>query len=214
MRTLKALLCLSALAGGLAVSQAQNVYSLNVVGYVNVPAVGSGAGLFTMIANPLNAANNTVASLIPTPPDFTTVYKFVGSSFVTADYLFGAWTGEATVMTLNPGEGAIVLAQSPFTTTFVGEVMQGNLTNTFPAGYSIRSSMVPQAGTLTALGLPTTSLTDFDTVYQFDSATQGYIANSLVFGTWSPAEPTLKVGESIWLQTANSGTWIRSFTVQ
>jgi hypothetical protein len=37
MRTLKALLCLSALAGGIAVTQAQNVYSLNIVGYANVP---------------------------------------------------------------------------------------------------------------------------------------------------------------------------------
>jgi hypothetical protein len=36
MRTLKALLCLSALAGGLATSVAQNVYSLNIVGYANV----------------------------------------------------------------------------------------------------------------------------------------------------------------------------------
>jgi hypothetical protein len=36
MRTIKALLCLSALAGGIATSVAQsNVYSLNIVGYVN-----------------------------------------------------------------------------------------------------------------------------------------------------------------------------------
>ena len=210
MRTLKALLCLSALAGGLAVSQAQNVYSLNVVGYVNVPVVGASG--FTMIANPLNAANNTIGALIPTPPDFTTIYKFAGAGFVTCNFVFGAW--DDGTFTLNPGEGCIVQSPSPFTTTFVGEVMQGTLNNAFPAGYSIRASMVPQAGTLTALGLTPASLTDFDTVYQYDSVAQGYVANSLVFGSWSPAEPTLKVGESIWLQTAAAGTWTRTFTVQ
>jgi len=209
MRTLKALLCLSALAGGLAVSQAQNVYSLNVVGYINVPAVGNSG--YTMIANQLNTTNNTIGSLIATPPDFTTIYKYTGSGFAIASYLFGSW--DDGTFTLNPGEGCIVQSATAFTTTFVGEVMQGNLTNNFPAGYSIRSSMVPQAGTLTALGLTPASLTDFDTVYQWNSATQGYDIYSLVFGSWSPAEPTLKVGESIWLQTAAAGKWIRNFTI-
>lgn len=209
MKTLKALLCLSALAGGIVVSQAQNVYSLNVVGYVNVPVAGN--TFFTMVANPLNTANNTIGSVIAAPPDFTTLYKYTGTGFAISTFLFGAW--DDATFTLNPGEGAIIQSATAFTTTFVGEVMTGNLTNSFPAGYSIRSSMVPQAGTLTALGLTPASLTDFDTVYQFNTATQGYDIFSLVFGSWSPAEPTLKVGESIWLQTAAPGQWIRNFTI-
>lgn len=211
MRTLKALLCLSALAGGLAVSQAQNVYSLNVVGYVNVPVVGNAAGYYTMIANPLNTTNNTIGSLLAAPPDFTTLYKFSGTGFDIATYFLGAW--DHPEYTLNVGEGCIIGAQTAFTTTFVGEVMQGKLTNSYPAGLSIRASMVPQAGTLTALGLPGTQLSDFDTVYQYNSATQGYDISTWFLGAWSPAEPTLKVGESIWLSTAAAGQWVRDFTV-
>lgn len=202
-------MCAALLAAGLATSVAQNVYSLNVVGYVNVPVVGS-AG-YTMIANPLNTTNNTIGSLIATPPDFTTLYKYTGSGFAIASFVFGAWDDAS--FTLNPGEGAILQSPTAFTNTFVGEVMQGDLTNSFPAGYSIRSSMVPQAGTLTALGLTPASLTDFDTVYQYNTTTQSYDIFSLVFGAWSPAEPSLKVGESVWLQTAAAGQWVRSFTV-
>ena len=211
MRTLKALLCLSALAGGLAVSQAQNVYSLNVVGYVNVPVVGNAAGYYTMVANPLNAANNTIGALLPAPPDFTALYKYTGTGFAIATFFFGSW--DDGTFTLNPGEGCIIGANTPFTATFVGEVMQGKLTNSYPAGYSIRGSMVPQAGTLTALGLPGTQLSDFDTVYQFNTATQGYDISTWFFGAWSPSEPTLKVGEAIFLNVATAGQWIRDFTV-
>jgi hypothetical protein len=50
MRT-KALLCTSAVAAGVATSMAQpNVYSLNVVGYVNVPIQGGVS--FNLLANP------------------------------------------------------------------------------------------------------------------------------------------------------------------
>src|SRR5437763_197776 len=54
MRT-KALLCAAALAAGAVTAMAQsNVYSLNVVGYINTTLVGSAAGKYQMIANQLN----------------------------------------------------------------------------------------------------------------------------------------------------------------
>jgi hypothetical protein len=212
MRT-KALLCAAALAAGALTSMAQsNVYSLNVVGYYNASVVGSGSGTFTMVANQLNTTNNTVGALIATPPDFTTLYKYVGTGFSIATYFLGAW--DHPEFTLNPGEGAIIQSTSPFTNTFVGEVLQGNLTNSFPAGFSIRSSMVPQAGTLTQLGLPGTALSDFDQVYKMNTATQGYDIYAWFLGSWSPSEPSLAVGESMWLQTAAPGNWVRNFTVQ
>ncbi len=66
MRTLKALLCLSALAAGIATTVAQsNVYSLNIVGYVNVP-VPSG---YSLLANPLKAGVTNGANEIMTPID-------------------------------------------------------------------------------------------------------------------------------------------------
>lgn len=189
-----------------------NVYSLNVVGYVNLPIVGSASGPFTFIANPLNTTNNTIASLLPAPPDGTTLFKWTGSAFVSSTFFLGAWSDGT--FTLNPGEGGIIQSVSPFTNTFVGEVLQGNLTNAYPAGFSIRSSKVPQAATLTVLGLPGSQLTDGDTVYQFKGTTQAYVISTWFLGAWGPSEPSIGIGESFWLQTAAAGNWVRNFTVQ
>jgi len=95
-----------------------------------------------MVANPLNTTNNTVGSVIPAPPDFTTLFNTRARDSSIATYFLGAW--DHPEFTLNPGEGAIIQATSPFTNTFVGEVLQGNLTNSYPAGFSIRASIVPQ----------------------------------------------------------------------
>src|SRR5262245_30453866 len=107
MRT-KTLLCAAALAAGVATSMAQsNVYSLNVVGYVNTAVVGSGGdGKFQMICNPLNATNNTIGVLIPTCPDFSALYKWNGTGFDIATFFLGSW--DHPEYTLNPGEGGIM----------------------------------------------------------------------------------------------------------
>src|SRR5215472_170391 len=70
MRT-KALLCAAAMAAGALTSMAQsNVYSLNVVGYVNYPFT---AFNYTLINNPLDNTNNDLNTIIPTAPDGSTV---------------------------------------------------------------------------------------------------------------------------------------------
>jgi hypothetical protein len=169
-----------------------------------------------MIANPLQATNNTIGALLTAPPDFTTLYKWntLSNGFEIATYFLGLW--DHPEYTLNPGEGAIVQSTSPWTNTYVGEVQQGNLTNSYPSGFSIRASRVPQAGTLTQLGLPGSQLTDFDTIYIYNTTNQGYDIYTWFLGAWSgpTPEPSLKVGESMWLQVANPGNWVRNFTVQ
>lgn len=184
---------------------AQNVYSLNVVGYYNITIP---ANSFAMIANQLNTTNNTIASLIPTPPDFTELYKFSGGY---SGYLYdGEWTPDGNA-TLNPGEGAFIrnVTGSPLTLTFVGEVMQGSLTNPLPAGFSIRSSMVPQAGLVTTtLGLPAA---DFDELYTFSGGYSGYLYD----GEWTPNEPNIAVGQAFWVRkVGGAANWVRNFTVQ
>src|SRR5262250_77288 len=55
-------LCAAALAAGVVSSMAQsNTYSLNVVGYVDVPYTGSGS--FNLVCNPLMNANNDITNL-------------------------------------------------------------------------------------------------------------------------------------------------------
>src|SRR5581483_447895 len=80
-------------SGAAAMAQTTNVYSVNAVGYINVTCPPG----FTMIANQLMTTNTTLAGLIPTAPDGTGFYKFVGNNFQVYTFdIFagpnGAWT--------------------------------------------------------------------------------------------------------------------------
>jgi hypothetical protein len=211
MRT-KALLVAAAFAAGLATSLAQNVYSLNVVGYYNITVPANG---FALIANQLNTTNNTLAGLLPSVPEGTVVYKWTGTTFAISTFEEGEWNQN---FTLNPGEGAFIknpLPTSPLTITFVGDVLQGSLTNPIPVGFSIRSSMVPQAGGVSSvLRLP---VANNDTVYRWTGSTYAISTWEEIGpgqGDWSAGEPTVQVGEAFFVRKNAPAQWIRSFTVQ
>jgi hypothetical protein len=209
MRT-KLLAAAAILAAGVASTVAQsNVYSLNVVGYVNVDLPTG----FTMIANPLNATNNGINTVLPDVPVGSLLYKFSGSFGSPAEF-FGPGVGWDVNLTLAPGEGAFISVPSAKTVTFVGEVVQGNTTNSLPAGFSIRSSIVPQsAGLSSVLGFPAVA---GDLVYFFNKATQNYaggIYESFGGNLWDPAEPAPAVGQAFWVQKAAQANWVRNFTV-
>jgi hypothetical protein len=205
MRTKTLLLTAAVFAAGLGASMAQ-VYSVNAVGYVNTRLTNQ----FTMISNPLNTTNNTIGSLLANVPDFSNFYRWNGGAFDIATFI-GGW--DHPEYTLNPGEGGFIgidPGSLPFTITFVGDVMQGSLTNPIPAGYSIRSSQVPQAGGITSqLGLA--ALSDFDNLYKW--VNDHYVIYTYVFGGWDPSEPVLNVGESVFINASTSGNWTRTFSV-
>ncbi len=212
MRTIKALVCTAALAAGLATAAAQNVYSLNVVGYYNIPCA---AGAKVMIANQLNTTNNTIASLIPNGQANAALYKYSGgfSTFL-FDEFDEVWhpNGNAT---LNPGEGALYLSPVATTLTFVGEVLQGTLQNTLPIGQKVmRSSIVPQAGLITTdLGLPGEAN---DALYTFAGGYTTYLFDEFD-SVWYPSEPVIGVGQAFfYIKAAGnvSSAWTRNFTVQ
>mgnify|MGYP006969320779 CR=1 FL=1 len=192
---------------------AQNVYSLNVVGYYNVTIPPNS---FALIANQLNTTNNTIAALLPSVPPGTQFFKYVtGTGW--QSYLFDefelAWTPDGNA-TLNPGEGGFIKnnTSQPLTITFVGEVLQGSLTNPIPAGFAVRSSMVPQAGTLTALAFPAVP---GDQVYKY---TPGSGYTSYLFDefelAWTPSDPSVGVGEAFFSRKGQAVNWVRNFTVQ
>jgi hypothetical protein len=213
MRT-KTLLAVAVLtAAGLATSMAQNVYSLNVVGYYNrtVPAGG-----YALLANQLVQTNNTVAALLPNVPNGTKVLKWTGTTFATASYLsaLGGWS--VPDMTLGPGEGFFVqnASSTDMTITFVGEVNQESNTLNFSANqYSLVGLFTPQAGKIsTDFGFPAQN---GDKVLLWNSTTGSYSTSQYLsaLGGW-PAEPTLAVGDGFFVQTAADETWTRQFTVQ
>ena len=206
MRT-KTLLAAALLAAGIASSVAQsNVYSLNVVGYVSKTY---DAG-FHLIANPLNATNNTVGALFPNPPFFTYLYKYVNGAYETANGFLGAW--DNANQTLNPGEGAFLLvpAGPNWTNVYVGEVLQGNLTNTLIPGFNMVGAKVPQAAALQ--GTHNLQPGFFDYVYQFQN--HAYLPANGYLGSWDFGDPIIGVGEGFWYQNANAqNNWVRNFTV-
>jgi len=166
-----------------------------------------------LIANPLdnkNANGNTFSNLFTTVPDGTTIYKYENSTFNGYAFDFGAWSDPNK--TLVPGEGAFLLLPpgGNVTVTFVGEVKQGSLSTTVPKGFSIVASQVPQAGKMQ------TDLkyvpTEGDTVYSFDVTNQKYVGRAFEFGAWSE-EPTLAVGEAVFLNSVDAKAWARTFDV-
>src|SRR5690349_6995431 len=130
MRT-KTLLCAAALAAGIATTAVaqSNVYSLNVVGYYNVPAPVNAK---IMIGNQLNTTNNTLAGIIPNPPPLSQFFKYNGGfSAYNFDDVDLVWLPDGNA-SLAPGEGGFFISSANTTLTFVGEVRQGSLTNTLP----------------------------------------------------------------------------------
>jgi hypothetical protein len=210
MRT-KTLLLLTAALGavGLSTSMAQQVFSVNAVGFVNIDVP---KGL-SMIANPLKAPTNTVSALFAGVPEGTTIYKYDGTSFSLNTFEFGDWGNPSEALV--PGDGAFIrnAGTTTFTVTFVGEVSQGSLSHPIagPNKLSIQSSEVPQAGKLAAdLLFP---ISEGDIVYQYDNATAAYVSHTFEFGDWSGGEPQLKVGESFFVRKTDTKPWTRTFSV-
>ena len=211
MRTKALLLAAALTAAGIASYAQSNVYSVNVVGYVNVTVP---ANQYALIANPLNATNNTIGSLLQNPaiPAGTVFYKYAGgySAYVMDEFDL-SWTPDAAA-TLNPGEGGFVKNNTgtPLTVTFVGEVLQGSLTNAVPSGYAIRSSKVPQAGAITTvLGFPGAP---GDIAYKYSGGYSAFVYDEFDL-SWTPSEPVINVGEAFFSFKGASVDWVRNFTV-
>lgn len=196
---------------GASVSEAQTVYSVNSVGYINL-TIPSG---FSMIANQLFSSGSTIAELLPTPQIGTKIYKFNGVGYDIKTFAgapINGWFPDGNA-TLLPGEGAFIFNPgAPFTLTFTGEVPTGNLSNPLVAGFSIRSSIVPQSGALSsALGLP---VAVGDKVYKYNGT--GYTIYTLAgapINGWFPSEPSVNVGESFFVFKGATASWDRNFSI-
>lgn len=206
MRT-KALLLVAAVgAAGIASSMAQTVYSVNVVGFVNMDLPAG----FALISNPLQATNNNLATILPVVPDFSTAAKWdpATQQFADSATYIGGWDLDPEIM---PGEGFFVNLSEAATLTFVGEVRQGELSTTLVPGFNMVGSQVPQEGGLTSvLGF---NPEDFDTAATWNTATQQYNDSATYIGGWD-AEPVLAVGEGVVINRSSPGAWTRTFNVQ
>jgi hypothetical protein len=220
MRT-KTLLAAAAIsAAGLVSTMAQsNVYSLNVVGYVNVAYVaGFNATANQLVGSPDNTLNSVIKG--SSVPDNTIVFKW-NTTIQDFDPILptyasssGTWTPNVTV---NQGEGIFLLAPANFTNTFVGEVKQGVTITPIAPGFNGISSPVPIAGSTIQVLTQMTPL-DNDLAFKWDTGTQdfGAIATyATSSSSWSPVV-NFAVGEGIFYLSGAGSTvnWTRTFTVQ
>jgi hypothetical protein len=145
------------------------------------------------------------------------VYKFdsASGSYLLSSYLALLDTWSPDDPDIMPGEGMFVFVPGTanVTVTFVGEITEGAKSIDVPAGFSIRSSIIPQSGALvSALAFPQA---DGDIVYKFNAATQAYDLYSYLelLSAWSPSEPNVAVGEAFFVSKAATATWSRNFSV-
>jgi hypothetical protein len=221
MRT-KALLCAAAMAAGAVTSMAQsNVYSLNVVGYVNY---SFSAFNYVLVNNPLDNTNNDLNTIIPVAPNGSTIalWSVAAQDFSTvAPQYFtsggGHWVPSATI---TPGQGFFVIGNANFTNTFIGNVRQQaiSLSSVGNFNYECLGSTIPLGGGISnqlasypavngdTLAIWSVGAQDFSTVApQFFSSGGGH---------WTP-DYVFTPGEGFFLIRAGGPvTWTRTFTVQ
>jgi len=215
---------MAALTAAGALTSTAQVFSVNMVGYINLNIPAG----FSLIANQLNnQPDNTYKTLFPTATTVnnTVLYKFDNAlgAFGSEQLSGGVWSGGGNT-TLNPGEGAFILAPAAFTATFVGEVKTGTSTVHQPLGFAIVSSVIPQQGRVYDVGAPGDGQVDLgngvpsaqQVWYQFDNALGAYGANQYSGGWSAEPGPLLKVGESAFVLTVAAGgphDWTRTFNV-
>lgn len=228
MRTKSLLAAAALLAVGTAASMAQsNVYSLNVVGYVNVVCSNG----FTLVNNPLVPANAQIGTMLDdgangntVVPAGSVIFAFVNGGYVAnySDEFGGGWS--TPTQTITNGQGFFFQNNSGSTTTitFVGEVPQGALSTALIPGYNMVGSKVPQAGYAADLGL---NSTDGDFAFRFKNGGYAAYYKDEFGGGWSSSDPEvdnvkgpfLNVGEAMFFNRtdiAGAATWTRNFTVQ
>jgi hypothetical protein len=210
MRTKTLLLGAAALAAGIISSQAQNVYSQNIVGYVSVPLP---ANQFALIDNPLDNGTNTLSSIDSGLPSKSKAETWNGSGFTLASKSGTTWS---TNLSIPPGTGFFVESPTAFTNVFVGQVgIGGALSNSvsLTSGFQLVGSTIPFSGTITDSGPNTINI---GSVLPTKSKIEtwngtGFTLSSLSGTTWSIPLP-LAVGQGFFVDPAGAATWVQSLT--
>jgi hypothetical protein len=207
------LIAAATLAVGAISSQAQ-VYSQNVVGYVNVSIAPNGYSLVTV---PLDydgsGTNNQVGTIFGTNlPVGSSVQNWTGSGYSGNSYSKKGWA--FPTQSYNPGQGLFIFNPSNTTIplTIAGTVLQGGLTNKYvlPNSYSLVGNQFPVAGGITSTYGYVPSIGD-----QVQTWNNGFSGNSYSKKGWALGEPQLGVSQAVFLLTTNlNPVWGTNFVVQ
>jgi hypothetical protein len=189
---------------------AGDLFSINIVGY-STTTLPPG---FSMISNPFEATCNSVTELFKDWPNGTMFSRFDMGLFRLNENCLksGKWSNPSEQ--LSPGDGALLFNPTsdykPL--NFAGEVIQGSgLSIPVPAGFSVRSSLIPQAGDLVEdLKFP---IAEGDVIHLFDRDSQKYVSYPYENGKWKSGAPMIGLGESFWVAKTSAQNWTRDLTV-
>lgn len=231
------LIAAAALAAGVISSQAQ-VYSQNVVGYVNLP-LSSGYNLVSVQFQV--GASNGASEVFPALPDGTQTYQWdnVNSTFVYNFYDSGGgatppaqswymsdYATPTNAPILKAGTAVFLLLPSAVTNTVVGNVVSGN-TNNLVSGYNMVGSALPVGGATTNTLFNLNALPDGTQTYRWDQVNNTYIYNFYDTGggatlpgqSWYMSDystptnaPSLSVGEGLFFLTPSTFAWTQTYT--
>jgi hypothetical protein len=209
MRTKTLLLAAAGLAAGIASSEAQNVYSQNIVGYVSIPVPAT----YVLINNPLvNTTSNDLNTIASALPSKASAEVWNGSGYTVCSKSGSGWSPDALVPV---GTGFFAKVNSGITTNvFVGNVVANpgtSVTNPVTAVYNLVGSDLPYATDLNdtnGYGLNLSSLPSKASIETWNGS--AFTVSSKSGSGWSP-DAQLTVGEGFFLKL-NSGTsnWIQT----
>ncbi len=209
---------------------AQNVYSLNVVGYYNVPTPSG----ISAVANQLNTGSGATlnrADVVIPYSDSDNIQIWNGASWDvwSMDSLSatgwlnpaGADAPLASLPIIGAGKGILYGKNTAITQiTFVGEVRVGTTVINLPGGLTATGSPNPLSG-LVSTGPINLQVADGDNIQKWNGASWDvYSRDSLSATGWlNPAgadgpEPTLNVGQGIFY--GNNGlqvVWTQTITI-
>lgn len=212
MRTKSLFAAAAILAGGAVASFGQgNVYSLNIVGYINVELT---SGSLHLLSNPLkpsegNYSVNNIVKLQDAGSDGTTLFKWDGSQWIPVGYIEGF--GWDTEVDINHGEGFFIQPTLTQTITFVGEVATGDSATAISGALSLLGSKIPVAGPVPG----STTGNDGDTIFTWNVAANSWVPTGFIEGFgWDGDNvegPVVQVGEGFFYQnTGSTVNWVQT----
>jgi hypothetical protein len=210
MRTKTLLIAAAALAAATISSQAQTVFSANVVGYVNVIMP---AGQLVLVSNPLDDGTNTTTSLGQNLANKSQIQIWNGSGFTATSKAGGVWTPDLSIPV---GTGFFVNSKTAITNTFVGTVIPGvggSTTNALPLNTLVLvGSTIPYAGDLndTNLNLGPT-LANKSQIQIWNGS--GFTATSKAGGVWTP-NLSLSVAQGFFVSSKTATNWVQTLPAQ
>jgi hypothetical protein len=197
------------LAAGVISSQAQ-VYSANIVGYVNVVCP---ANTLVLASNPLDDGTNQANDLLSGLPNKSTIQLWNGTGFTAVSKTSTGFAGNPSIPV---GTGFFVKSASNFTNTFVGNVVPapgGNQsTSALPANALVLvGSVLPVSGNFNDAGTNTLNLVatlpNKSTIQLWNGS--GFTAISKTSAGFA-GNPAYTPGQGFFIKSASATNWVQT----